>query len=383
MERRNYLWLIEAQLNFFLIKLILHIFGNFPQYFTDHPEKIKITSVVGDICDASAIEHAFEGVTCVFHCAAYISFHYPPNIDELNRVNVKGTRTIIDLCIRHNVPNLIYTSTALVSFATYMGQGSFSIIINQTENKAKTPATDSQFIIPGFPATKLRAEKMVLSSYGRKLANGEDHLKTVCLRPTCMYGEEDNHFFTKILKFADKWNGKIPRLAEGGKKQCTYVGNAAWAHLCAKDKLKNEPKSIAGMPIFITDDTPVTDAVRLAQRINADMEAFKIKPTSWSIPFVICFIIVMFMEMFVKFMNLFTKYQVKYCPRGMFAYASSFVLLDRLRSSTALEYDPIYSVNEGFSRSGKWYDLWIQRYKDKNLKKHKQQQQQLREHESS
>jgi len=54
-----------------------------------------------------------------------------------------------------------------------MGQGSFSIIINQTENKAKTPATDSQFIIPGFPATKLRAEKMVLSSYGRKLANGE------------------------------------------------------------------------------------------------------------------------------------------------------------------------------------------------------------------
>jgi len=39
-----------------------------------------------------------------------------------------------------------------------------------------------------------------------------------------MYGEEDNHFFINILKFADKWNGKIPRLAEGGKKQCTYVG---------------------------------------------------------------------------------------------------------------------------------------------------------------
>ena len=30
-------------------------------------------------------------------------------------LNTKGTRTIIDLCIRHNVPNLIYTSTALVS----------------------------------------------------------------------------------------------------------------------------------------------------------------------------------------------------------------------------------------------------------------------------
>lgn len=55
----------------------------------------------------------------------------------------------------------------------YMGKGTFSIIVNQTEAKAKTPSTDSQFLIPGFPASKLRAEKMVLSSYGLKLSNGK------------------------------------------------------------------------------------------------------------------------------------------------------------------------------------------------------------------
>jgi hypothetical protein len=55
----------------------------------------------------------------------------------------------------------------------YMGKGTFSIIVNQTESKAKTPSTDSQFLIPGFPASKLRAEKMVLSSYGLKLSNGK------------------------------------------------------------------------------------------------------------------------------------------------------------------------------------------------------------------
>jgi hypothetical protein len=54
-----------------------------------------------------------------------------------------------------------------------MGKGTFSIIVNQTESKAKTPTTDSQFLIPGFPASKLRAEKMVLSSYGLKLSNGK------------------------------------------------------------------------------------------------------------------------------------------------------------------------------------------------------------------
>lgn len=55
----------------------------------------------------------------------------------------------------------------------YMGKGTFSVIVNQTEAKAKTPSTDSQFLIPGFPASKLRAEKMVLSSYGLKLSNGK------------------------------------------------------------------------------------------------------------------------------------------------------------------------------------------------------------------
>lgn len=45
---------------------------------------------MGDICDPASIEHAFDGVDCVFHCAAYINFQYPPNIDELERVNVMG-----------------------------------------------------------------------------------------------------------------------------------------------------------------------------------------------------------------------------------------------------------------------------------------------------
>jgi 3beta-hydroxy-Delta5-steroid dehydrogenase / steroid Delta-isomerase len=45
---------------------------------------------VGDICDPASIEQAFIGVDCVFHCAAYINFQYPPNFDELERVNVTG-----------------------------------------------------------------------------------------------------------------------------------------------------------------------------------------------------------------------------------------------------------------------------------------------------
>lgn len=45
---------------------------------------------MGDICELASIEHAFDGVDCVFHCAAYINFQYPPDFDELERVNVMG-----------------------------------------------------------------------------------------------------------------------------------------------------------------------------------------------------------------------------------------------------------------------------------------------------
>lgn len=147
------------------------------------------------------------------------------------------------------------------------------------------------------------------------------------------------------------------------------VGNVAWAHLCTKNKLKTEPKNISGLPIFITDDTPVTDAVRFTQRVNVDMEAFKIKPTSWSVPFLLCYMLAMLLEMILKVINVFTKLHVKYCPRGMLAFGSSLVLYDRLRSAIALEYEPIYTVSEGFSRSAKWYDVWFLNFKNRKPSK--------------
>lgn len=96
-----------------------------------------------------------------------------------------------------------------------------------------------------------------------------------------------------------------------------------------------------------------------------DMEMFKIKPTSWSIPFLLCYTLAILLEMVLKVINLFTKVHVKYCPRGVLAFGSSLVLYDRLRSSISLDYEPIYTVSEGFSRSAKSYDLWYQNYRNK------------------
>ncbi len=71
-----------------------------------------------------------------------------------------------------------------------MGRATFALVINQTESKAKTPSTDSGFLIPGYSSSKLRAEKIVLDAYGATLGNRVgmgyinqfSFLKSLCLR---------------------------------------------------------------------------------------------------------------------------------------------------------------------------------------------------------
>jgi 3beta-hydroxy-Delta5-steroid dehydrogenase / steroid Delta-isomerase len=144
-----------------------------------------------------------------------------------------------------------------------------------------------------------------------------------------------------------------------------HTGNVAWAHLCTKNRLKTNPKDVSGLPIFITDDTPVTDAVRFTQRVNMDMEIFKIKPTSWSVPFLFCYLLAMLLEFVLRVVNVFTKVQVEYCPRGTLSFGSSLVLYDRLRSAISAGYEPMYTVAEAFTRSAKWYDSWYENFASK------------------
>lgn len=73
--------------------LILFYFISF-FYFADHAETKPIVSFIGDICEPETIEKAFQGVDCVFHCAAFINFQFPSDLTELERVNVNGKMSL-------------------------------------------------------------------------------------------------------------------------------------------------------------------------------------------------------------------------------------------------------------------------------------------------
>jgi 3beta-hydroxy-delta5-steroid dehydrogenase / steroid delta-isomerase len=50
--------------------------------------------IVGDIVEAGAVREAFRGVDCVIHCAAMVSYCFPPDNEALHRVNVTGQSTV-------------------------------------------------------------------------------------------------------------------------------------------------------------------------------------------------------------------------------------------------------------------------------------------------
>lgn len=64
--------------------------------------------VYADITNKTQVANAVKNVTSVFHLAGAI---YPKNIDVLYKVNVEGTKNIVDACIENNVRRIVFMST--------------------------------------------------------------------------------------------------------------------------------------------------------------------------------------------------------------------------------------------------------------------------------
>ena len=75
------------------------------------PRGVEI--VHGDLLDVKSLEQFFdveeEEIICI-HCASIVYLKEEPN-DFVKRVNVDGTKNIIDFCLRKNVKKMVYVSS--------------------------------------------------------------------------------------------------------------------------------------------------------------------------------------------------------------------------------------------------------------------------------
>ncbi len=75
-----------------------------------------INWIVADINDPEDLSDAFENITQVFHCAAFISFD-PKDKSKLIKVNIEGTSNIVNLCLEKQVRLLHVSSIAALGDA--------------------------------------------------------------------------------------------------------------------------------------------------------------------------------------------------------------------------------------------------------------------------
>ena len=132
------------------------------------------------------------------------------------------------------------------------------------------------------------------------------------------------------------------------------LGNAAWAHLLAKDQLlvTRPGGGIAGLPIFITDDTPAGDLFNFARKVTvqADLPP-RCCPSRWYIPAFLAYLIASLLELAAVIFRV----PLSVPPRGVVSFLGSIVLYNRLRASVHLDYTPIFQPQDSCMRANKYY----------------------------
>ena len=70
----------------------------------------KIDWAQADILDIPALEIVFQGITMVYHCAAYISFD-PRDEEKLRKINIEGTANIVNFSLANGIKKLCHISS--------------------------------------------------------------------------------------------------------------------------------------------------------------------------------------------------------------------------------------------------------------------------------
>ena len=159
----------------------------FATYTKDYIELFnKIEWAQADLIDVPALSEAFNGITHVYHCAAFVSFE-PDKYQLLRKTNIEGTANIVNLSISNSITKLCYVS----SIAT-LGNTLNNEIISEETNW--NPEDDNSV----YAITKYGAEMEVWRGT-------QEGLNSVVVNPGVILGAGIWHYGTgSLFKKASK-----------------------------------------------------------------------------------------------------------------------------------------------------------------------------------
>lgn len=128
----------------------------------------------GDVTDKASLVKAFEGMDTVFHLAGLIAYKKSQR-PQMDKVNVTGTRNVLEACEERKVRRLVYLSSVVAIGAGF--------------NKAQILNEESAYNVTdlnlGYFETKHQAEVLV------RQACQSGKVDAVMLNPSTIYGAGD------------------------------------------------------------------------------------------------------------------------------------------------------------------------------------------------
>jgi dihydroflavonol-4-reductase len=152
----------------------------------------------GDVLSDESLRSACEGVDAVFHLAGLIA-HSEAGRAAMEKVNVEGTRNVVEACARAGVRRLVNMSSVAAVGASYVPRG---LLREDSSN----PSAELRL---AYGETKRKAEAIALA------AAKAGRIEAVSVCPGTIYGPGDARKDTRgsMLKVA---RGQMPYYSSGG-----------------------------------------------------------------------------------------------------------------------------------------------------------------------
>ena len=179
------------------------------------PDEVRV--VEGNLTDKESMREPMRGVDGVFHMAAWFYVGPGPRMRETaERINVGGTRNVLELMDELDVPKGVYTSTIAV----------FGDTDGETVDETHRPDDPGLCV---YFRTKWRAHYEVAEPMI------DDGLPLVVVQPGAVYGPGDKEYGSIRAPFIDLLHGDLPMLPRQFAMPFDHVEDVARAHVRAME----------------------------------------------------------------------------------------------------------------------------------------------------
>lgn len=166
-----------------------------------------------------------------------------------------------------------------------------------------------------------------------------------------MYGEGDPYYITNGLRSAQKMSRTLIRVGNGSALfQPVYVGNTAWAFLCADRELRSNP-GVGSNAIFIPDDTPLQNTFHF---MGTYLGSRGLRLSKFYLNYHLVYWSMYALELFLWAISPLMKVNLTTASCSI-RYMNTTLYFNYEKARSLIGYQPLYSPRESYERSINFY----------------------------